>query len=187
MTRRTVAVFGSSRTAHPSVEWSAAEDVGRRLAIAGVAVITGGYGGTMEAVSKGASEEGGHVVGVIAPRLFPERTGANPYVDESIEADDLLDRIGELINRADGVIALPGSIGTAAELMIAWNHNYLRRHTRQPTLPTVAVGSGWRTLVENMIEAARAEPGDIHIEDQPEQAVKWILRSLWPTDLNFAF
>jgi uncharacterized protein (TIGR00730 family) len=175
---RTVAVFGSSRTSNPSVEWSVAEDVGRRLAVAGFAVITGGYGGTMEAVSKGASEQGGHVVGVVAPRLFPERTGANPFVDELIEANDLLDRIGKLIDRADGVIALPGSIGTAAELMIAWNHNYLRRHNRQPTLPTVAVGPEWKALIENMIETARAEPGDIRIEDQPEEAVAWILRSI---------
>lgn len=178
MIRRTVAVFGSSRTDRASLDWAAAEEVGRRLAGAGIAVITGGYAGTMEAVSKGASERGGHVAGVIAPRLFPERTGANPYVDELIEADDLLDRIGKLINRADGVIALPGSIGTAAELMIAWNHNYLRRHNAQPILPTVAVGPDWRTLVENMIEAAGAEPGDIRIEGQPEDAVAWILQSL---------
>lgn len=178
MTRRTVAVFGSSRTPSSSLEWSAAEDVGRRLAAAGVTVITGGYGGTMEAVSKGASEQGGQVIGVVAPRLFPERAGANPYVDELIEAHDLLDRIGMLISRADGVIALPGSIGTAAELMIAWNHNYLRRHNGEPILPTAVVGPGWKALVENMIEVADAEPGDLHIEDRPEDAVAWILQSV---------
>lgn len=178
MTRRTVAVFGSSRTPNRSADWSVAEYVGRRLATAGVAVITGGYGGTMEAVSKGASDQGGHVIGVIAPRLFPERTGANPYVDELIEADDLLGRIGELINRADGVIALPGSIGTAAELLIAWNHNYLRRQNAEPILPTVAVGPDWKTLLESMIEVGGAEPGDIHLEDDPKEAIAWILQSL---------
>ena len=178
MIRRAVAVFGSSRTPSPSPEWSVAEDVGRRLAASGISVVTGGYGGTMEAVSKGASEGGGHVVGVIAPKLFPDRTGANPYVDELIEARDLLDRIGKLIDRADGVIALPGSIGTAAELMIAWNHNYLRRHNGLPILPTVVVGPDWKALVENMIEVAGAEPGDVRAEDQPQDAVAWILQSV---------
>lgn len=178
MTRQTVAVFGSSRTDPTSPDWSAAEEVGRRLASAGIAVITGGYAGTMEAVSKGASEQDGHVVGVTAPRLFPERTRANPYVDELIEADDLLDRIGVMIDRAHGVIVLPGSIGTAAELMIAWNHNYLSRHSGQTTLPTVAVGAGWKALIETMVDPAGAVPGDIHVVDHIEDAVAWILESL---------
>lgn len=140
-------------------------------------MITGGYGGTMEAVSKGAAEHGGHVIGVIAPRLFPGRSGANSYVSESIEATDLMGRIGTLIERADAVIALPGSIGTAAELMVAWNHNYLSRRNGQRTLPTVAVGRGWRALAETMIQSG-AEPGDIHLERTPEEAVEWVIRAM---------
>ena len=132
----------------------------------------------MEAVSKGAAQSDGHVVGVTAPSLFPERTGANPYVDELIEADDLLDRIGTMMDRADGVIALPGSIGTATELMIAWNVNYLRRHNERPILPTVAVGSHWEALVGTMIDGAGADPGDIHIQNRAEDAVEWILDTL---------
>lgn len=178
MSPPTVAVFGSSRTEPGSPGWSSAERVGRRLAQAGISIITGGYAGTMEAVSKGASDENGHVIGVTAPRLFPNRSSANRYVDELIEANDLLARIGTMINRADGVIALSGSIGTAAELMIAWNHNYLSRLNGQRILPTVAVGTEWRAMVETMIEHAGAEPGDIHLVDEAREAVEWILEAL---------
>ena len=68
-----VAVFGSSQTIPDSADWRDAVHVGRRLAEAGLEVITGGYGGTMEAASLGASEAGGRVVGVTAPVLFPDR------------------------------------------------------------------------------------------------------------------
>ena len=54
-----VAVFGSSQTEPGSAEWEDARRAGARLAEEGYAVITGGYGGTMEAVSNGAAEAGG--------------------------------------------------------------------------------------------------------------------------------
>lgn len=173
-----MAVFGSSRTDPTSDDWKQAEDVGHRLASAGITVITGGYGGTMEAVSKGASESGGRVVGVTSPTLFPGRTGANAYVGELIEAENLPARIGTMLERADGVIALSGSIGTAAELLMAWNHNYLSRHNGGRVIPTVAVGDEWRALTETMIDRAGAEPGDIHLMDRPDLAVEWILGAL---------
>lgn len=132
----------------------------------------------MEAASKGASEEGGHVVGVTSPALFPERTGANRYVDELIEASDLVERLGQLIARADGVIALPGSIGTAAELLVAWNHNFLSRRNGRETVPTVAVGPGWRSLMDSMLGQNGAEPGDIHVVDEAAEAVDWILEKI---------
>ena len=185
MTPGVVAVFGSSKTVPGSSEWSVAEEVGRRIAQSGHSVITGGYGGTMEAASKGASDQGGHVVGVTSPALFPGRSGANPYVDELIEAPDLIGRLGQLITRADGVIALPGSIGTAAELLVAWNHNWLSRRNGQTAIPTVAVGPGWRSVVDAMVEQNRAEAGDIHLVDRADEAVTWVLERIAGTgDVN---
>ena len=143
-----------------------------------MAVITGGYGGTMEAASEGASENGGHVIGVVAPTLFPDRTGANDHVAEVIEAEDLLDRIDQMIRRAGGVIALPGSIGTAAELILAWNHNFLSRRNGYPVLPTVAVGESWRALSTTMLSEIAAEPGDIYLADDHAEALEWLLPRL---------
>lgn len=174
MNRGPIAVFGSSQTIEGSSEWLVAEGVGRRVALAGHPVITGGYGGTMEAASKGAAEQGGHVIGVTSPSLFPGRTGANPYVEELIETSSLMDRIAQLIERSSGVIALPGSIGTATELLVAWNHNFLLRRRGKSLVPTVAVGPGWQALTAVMIDQMGAEPGDIHLAGQAEEALDWL-------------
>lgn len=170
-----VAVFGSSATEPGSAAWEEAEGIGRRLGEAGLGVITGGYGGSMEAVSKGAATSGSEVVGVTAPSLFPDRSGANPHVGLLVEAETLLERIGAMFDRACGVIALPGSIGTATELLIAWNLNHIARHARAGRIPTAAVGAGWRALHELMSGRIGASPHDVHVVDTAELAVEWLV------------
>ncbi len=173
---KTVAIFGSSTIQTGTQAWDDAEMVGSRCATAGLAVITGGYGGTMEAASKGAAEAGGVVIGVTAPALFVDRAGANPYVGEEVQAHSLTHRLGILTERADGVIALPGSIGTVTELLIAWNHNYLSRNHGGTRLPTAAVGDAWRSVAGTLEEKADADPTDIHLAETAEAAVDWLLR-----------
>ena len=173
-----VAVFGSSQTIPGSSEWVDAREVGESLAAAGYAVVTGGYGGTMEAVSKGAAEAGGHVIGVTTPKLFPHRPGANQYVAEEVEADVLTDRLGLLIEGAVGAIALPGSIGTATELLIAWNHNHIVRSNGGSPIPTVAIGPEWATIVRALVSEVRAFPGDIHLSETATEGVSWLLERL---------
>ena len=171
---RAIAVFGSSQTVPGSSDWAQAEDVGRRLALAGLAVATGGYAGTMEAVSKGAAESGGHVIGVTAPSLFPGRTGANPYVEELIEATDLSDRIGGLIGRASGTIALPGSIGTAAELIVAWNTNHIARRNGLEQKPATAIGAEWAVIGESLVSEVGAGPHDLHFAPDVDDGLAWL-------------
>lgn len=178
MRGQTVAVFGSSRTENGSLEWERGESLGKGLAESGLGVATGGYGGTMEAVSKGAADAGGRVIGVIAPSLFPDRPGANPYVNELVEAEDLMTRIGALLSGADAVIALPGSIGTAAELLVAWNINYISRYGSGRRLPTVAVGRGWRVVTETLTREIGALPGDIELVDTHAEALVLVLDAI---------
>jgi len=170
-----VSVFGSSQTVPGSPEWIEALEVGSRLASQNVAVVTGGYGGTMEAVSKGAAEAGGHVVGVTAPELFTTRASANPYVIETIEATTLTGRIGVMMDRSEGAIALAGSIGTAAELLILWNTNHILRRTGATPLPCAAVGDGWKDVATSLVENIGAGTGDVHHVDTGDEAVSWIL------------
>ncbi len=178
MSTRLVAIFGSSQTPPGSAAWREAENLGSTIAGAGFGVITGGYGGTMEAASKGAASAGGHTVGVIAPSLFPGRTGANEHVAEIVEATSLTNRIGELVARSVGAIALPGSIGTATELLIAWNVNHIVRRNGGTALPTVAVGSGWREVAAILTTEIGAFAGDVHLVDTAQEAAVWLIDQL---------
>lgn len=140
-----VAVLGSSTATPADTSYQEAVRLGELLAGAGVEVATGGYGGIMEAVSRGASEAGGRVLGITSPAVFPHRRGANRWVQEEIQAGTITERIHLLISGAAATIALPGSIGTATELIVAWNLVYVEG----PTVHLlVNVGSHWSPLIE---------------------------------------
>ena len=64
--QRIVTVFGSSRPREDHADYEQARLLGRALAEAGFAVCSGGYGGVMEAASRGAKEAGGKTYGVTA-------------------------------------------------------------------------------------------------------------------------
>lgn len=173
--RRAVAIFGSSQTEPGSSTWTDAENAGARCARAGLTVVTGGYGGTMEAASKGAAEEGGRVVGVTAGGLFRNRGGANAHVTHEIAARSITERIGILTDIAGGALVLPGSIGTTAELVIAWNINHIVRRHGGTRFPTVAVGEGWREFQRLVSTKLGADDGDVHLADRVEEALDWLL------------
>jgi len=168
-------VFGSSQTEPGSVEWEEAHRAGARIAEEGFTVITGGYGGTMEAVSSGAAGAGGHVIGVTAPVLFPDRSTPNPYVHEVIEASSLANRIDIMMQRSTATLALPGSIGTAAELLISWNTNHILREGGATPRLSVAVGPGWKALARALVDMAGAFEDDLVWVDSVDEGVDWIL------------
>ncbi len=150
--RRVVAVFGASTVAPGTAAWEEAALCGRLLAEADLAVATGGYGGAMEAVSSGAASRGGHVIGVTAPTVFPERSGANPFVVEEIAHSSITERIHTLVSLSGASIVLPGSIGTLSELIAAWNTAFVARFAGNRAKPVVTVGAQWRVLVDHLAE-----------------------------------
>src|SRR5205809_3553912 len=114
-----IAVYGSSTKRESDAAWQQAYALGAELARHGAAVMTGGYGGIMEACSRGAHEAGGHVVGVTV-ELFERRGPVNRWVKERIHTPDLHERLRVIVDRADGFIATPGSIGTLTEVFLTW-------------------------------------------------------------------
>ena len=111
---RQISVVGGA-TGEPDVLRDA-EAVGRGIAEAGAVLVCGGRTGVMEAASKGASEAGGVVIGVL-PTL--SRADANPYVSHVVATG-----IGEARNLAvvgsgDAVIAIGGEWGTLSEIAYA--------------------------------------------------------------------
>lgn len=140
-----VAVFGSSKAGADSVPAGLAEALGRELARAGYAVLTGGYGGVMEAASKGAHGAGGEAIGVTSA-VFADRKAGNPYLTGIRHTQTLPERLLTLISEADAFVVLDGGVGTLAELFLAWNLLVLG-----DTRPLVVVGEGMRAAVEGLL------------------------------------
>lgn len=157
MTPPIVAVFGSSQAVRNDPSFTDGIRLGRLLAEMGLTVATGGYAGLMEAVSEGARSGGAHVIGVTAPAVFPDRPGANDHVGEEIAADTLSHRIHRIVEMSDAAIALPGSLGTFTELMVAWNEAFVAPFSRSTSRPVIAVGPVWRELVELLAEKIGAD------------------------------
>ena len=140
MKRPLIAVFGSSTLRPTDPEYVMAHQLGLRLAESGADLITGGYGGAMEACSQGCHEGGGHVVGVTV-ELFEARGGPNRWIKEHVHAPDLYERLRHLVSRADGFVAVPGSVGTLTEVFLTWT--LLSAGGRRPA-PLVLLGDPWQ-------------------------------------------
>ena len=172
-----IAVFGSSRAVPGDGVYEQGIECGRLLAEAGLGVVTGGYAGLMEAVSRGAADVGGHVVGVTVPEVFPGRSGANPWVGEEMQAAHLVERIHHLTDITAGSIALPGSIGTLTELAMAWNLASVARFDGSVLKPVVTVGATWRDLVTHLTDLLDIEALVTCVDDVPG-AVEEIVASI---------
>jgi uncharacterized protein (TIGR00725 family) len=91
--------------------------LGKQLAKKNAAVICGGRSGIMKAVSKGVSEEGGLVVGIL-----PSDDGrdANEYLTLNIPTNMGFSRNFIVPMASDVVIILGGKVGTLNEITFAW-------------------------------------------------------------------
>jgi uncharacterized protein (TIGR00730 family) len=141
---RNVTIFGGSRP--DEAGYAQALQLGRLLGQAGYAILTGGYIGTMEAASRGASEAGGHVIGVTCDEIEAWRpVRPNPWVMEERRCPTLRQRITALIEGGDAAIALPGGPGTLAEISQMWNHLLIGAISPRPL---ILVGEGWRATFQ---------------------------------------
>lgn len=144
--RKIVSVFGSALVDPGTPDYDEARSLGRALAEAGYTIMTGGYGGAMEAASRGAHEAGGRVIGVTVD-LFEKRgfrAGPNPYIDELIHYDTLSDRLRHLVAQCGAAVALPGGIGTLSEIALTWS---LLQVGEIDAKPLIVMGKVWSDLL----------------------------------------
>jgi uncharacterized protein (TIGR00730 family) len=166
---RAIAVFGSSEPVEGDAAYGRARRVGGLLASVGYRVVTGGYGGVMEAASRGAAEAGGRAIGVTCA-IFPDRA-PNPYLHEVVETPDLYERTRELVRRSDGFVVLPGKSGTLAELAFLWA---LHRAGTLGRRPVVLLGEPWRPLLRHLGRAGILEGPQFDVTrvvDSPEETI----------------
>jgi uncharacterized protein (TIGR00730 family) len=142
---KVVTIFGGSEPRVGDPAYEEARRLGGLLARAGLAVLSGGYIGTMEAVSRGAAESGGHVIGVTCDEIEAFRpVGANPWINEERRTATLRERIFSMINGGQAAIALPGGSGTLAEVSLMWNLLYIKAISPRPL---ILVGPAWQEIM----------------------------------------
>jgi uncharacterized protein (TIGR00730 family) len=146
VSQKIVTVFGSSRPRAGDAQYSAARALGRELAMKGFVVCSGGYGGVMEAVSRGAKESGGRTMAITA-RFF--RARANKWVDEEIRVKTWQERLFELVKRGHGYVVCRGGTGTLVELAVVWEMLNKGAMARRPL---VVLGDFWGPVIERVRE-----------------------------------
>ena len=108
-----VSIFGSARTSEGEPYYELARETARRLAAEGLAVITGGGPGIMEAANRGASEAGGQSVGLNI--VLPFEQTANPYLTRYVDFRYFFVRKVMFVKYARAFVIMPGGFGTMDE------------------------------------------------------------------------
>ena len=157
---RQVAVIGSSRLDPGSELAKLAEEVGRRLAEAGVTLVCGGLTGVMEAACRGAAEAGGVAIGIVPATELGE---ANPFCTHVVATGIGHARNLAVVSSGEAVIAVGGEWGTLSEIGMA----------RAIGRPVIALRS-WELSGRERMEGA---PGVVPAES-PREAVELALEAL---------
>jgi uncharacterized protein (TIGR00730 family) len=171
-----IAVFGPSSAEPGGAIYENARRAGQLLAERGLALICGGYGGTMEAACRGAQEAGGRTIGVTC-EIFRDRE-PNGYLAEIVPTRDLYERTRELVERAHAYLVLPGSSGTLAEVAFLWA---LDRAGCLGERPVILLGDAWRPVLRQLTQSCMIEGRRLEITfvvETPEQALDELCRRL---------
>ncbi len=133
----------------------------------------------MEAVCRGAAEEGGRSLGV----LLEDRGAPNRWVSETVVMPNLAYRLLRLRDESDAWIFLPRGLGTMLELV--WIAESLVKGETPPR-PFVLLGDFWRPTLETALAEASNPAGaaalraSIRFAATPAEAVSLAVR---PADL----
>ena len=171
---RYITVFGGSQADSGGTLYRQAYDLGRSLAQSGFGVISGGYGGTMEAVSRGAREAGGQAIGITLAAFDQRGLRANRWLSAEHKAEDYLKRLAELTGRASGFVALKGGVGTLSEVSITLS---LLQIGEIAGKPLVLLGGCWEPYLDVLREQFLLRSGDLthaHLAPDAPQAAAWL-------------
>jgi len=176
--RPAITVFGSARVSEDSPVYACAREVGRRLAEAGFAVVTGGGPGVMEAANRGAREGGGLSVGFNIE--LPHEQHENRYLDISLTFAHFYARKTMFVKAAEGFVIFPGGFGTLDELFEALT---LIQTGKVLHFPVVLFDEDyWAPLLVwirgRLLADGLVSPEDLDlltVTDDPDQAVQTML------------
>ena len=149
--RKIITIFGSSKPINNEEQYLTAYNLGKKLALNGFDICTGGFNGIMEAASRGAVECSGDAIGVTVD-LWGRHI--NKYITKEIKCSTLLERIDKLIELGDGFVVLQGGTGTLLELSAVWE--YANKDLMQ-IKPIACHSSLWKSIVSEMNQQMKLE------------------------------
>ena len=142
--KKTITIFGSAQPKEGEEEFETAYKLGALLAKNYFNVCTGGFQGTMNAVSKGAVENGAEAIGITV-----DLWNASPskYLTKQIKCGSLFERISKLVELGDAYIILQGGTGTLLELSVVWE---MMNKKMLNIKPVACHSSMWKGIVDIM-------------------------------------
>ncbi len=167
--------FGSARTRPDHPQYLLARETARRVGEAGLAIITGGGPGAMEAANRGARDAGALSIGLNIELPFEQ--GINDYCDIGLEFHYFFARKIMFVRYASGFVVFPGGFGTLDELFESLT---LIQTGKVSDFPVLLVGSDyWGGLADwirgPVLEEGKIAPGDVDIlrvTDDPDEVVE---------------
>ncbi|XP_065913268.1 adenine deaminase-like isoform X2 [Dysidea avara] len=161
---RNIVVFGSRAAQPGSKEYQFAYDVGKLFGAEGYTVITGGYNGIMMAASQGCSDENGTVRGVISPPVFQQRDiFGNKFLTEISITRSLPERLARLALFSENFVVCPGTIGTVAELLLAWNLAALKPLCGAVSPRIFIMRHPWEEVIKNLHDNLKIYDNDMKL------------------------
>ncbi|MEE9371291.1 MAG: LOG family protein [Sedimentisphaerales bacterium] len=170
MNEKIITIFGTGRAKPDSPAYKLAYETGKLLAQAGLTIANGGYGGTMLAAAKGATEADGKTIGVTCSAF--EGSCANEYITREIITDSLDERLDTLIKLGQAYIVLPGGTGTLLELAKVWelkNKDFLEANK-----PIILVGKFWKPMIDLIATDDPDSSRYIKQVDEPRQILELV-------------
>lgn len=114
---KVITIFGSGLLTPDDELYSQIEQIGKLIAENKYVVCSGGYGGVMEAISKGAKSADGKTYGITVSAW---KSKPNKFIDEEIRMPNLMERLTELIALGDAYVVCNGETGTLVEISMTF-------------------------------------------------------------------
>jgi len=173
--KKSVTVFGSAMPLPGDSEYETAYELGKLLAIKGFDVVNGGYFGIMEAVSKGASENGSSVTGIILSYL---KRKPNEFLNKVISCDNLFERISKLIELGDAYVILQGGTGTLLEFAAVWEYLNKNLINRKPVACHSTMWKGIGELINGQLKKEGKNTNFVFFFDDIDKLIEFVVSKL---------
>src|SRR5437867_10746676 len=167
---KVITTFGSGLLKSDGELYNRIVQIGKCLAENNFIVCTGGYAGTMEAVSKGAKLAKGKTYGVTVTSWS---TVPNKFIDEETKMPNPVERLMELIALGDAYLVFRGGTGTLVEISLALE---LMNKSMMKEKKLFFFSDFWKKTIDTLkIDSVRVKEiieRNVRFFEEPEEIVK---------------